>query len=61
MAELAATLDVPVLAVAGEVYDGAGDRIRAVSLTARAGAERSRAEAGALVEEVVAEHLASLG
>ena len=61
VAELADTLDVPVLAVAGEVYDGAGDRICAVSLTARAGAERSRAEAGALVEAVVAEHLASLG
>ncbi|QYG91657.1 glycerate kinase [Iamia sp. SCSIO 61187] len=61
VAELAGALDVPVLAVAGEVYDGVGDRIRAVSLTARAGADRSRAEAAALVEAVVAEHLATMG
>lgn len=60
VAELAAALGVPVLAVAGEVYDGVGDRVRAVSLTARAGAERSHAEAGALVEAVVAEHLATM-
>jgi glycerate kinase len=61
VADLAAALEVPVLALAGEVYDGVGDRIRAVSLTARAGADRSRAEAAALVEAIVAEHLATMG
>jgi glycerate kinase len=58
VAELAADLGVPVLAIAGAVYDGVEDRIAAVSLTARAGEERARAEVEALVEEIVAERLA---
>ncbi len=61
VAEMAADLGVPVLAIAGAVYDGVDDRIPAVSLTARAGAERSRADVEGLVEEVVAEHLATFG
>jgi len=61
VAELAADLGVPVLAVAGAVYDGVEDRIPSISLTARAGEERSRADVERLVEEVVAEHLATLG
>jgi glycerate kinase len=61
VAELAGELGVPVLAIAGEVYDGVGDRIDAISLTARAGPERSRTEVEALVEEIVAERLAARG
>ncbi|HEU5150074.1 MAG TPA: glycerate kinase [Iamia sp.] len=61
VAALAAELGVPVLAVAGAIYDGVESRIPAVSLTARVGEERARAEVEALVEEVVAEHLATLG
>lgn len=61
VAELASDLGVPVLAVAGAVYDGVEDRIPAVSLTARAGEDRARADVERLVEEVVAEHLAALG
>ena len=60
VAELAADLGVPVLAVAGAVYDGVEDRIPSISLTARAGADRSRADVERLVEEVVADHLATL-
>ncbi|HEV7723172.1 MAG TPA: glycerate kinase [Iamia sp.] len=61
VAELAADLGVPVLAVAGAVYDGVEDRIPSISLTARVGAERSRADVERLVEEVVAGHLATIG
>lgn len=61
VAEMAADLGVPVLAIAGAVYDEVDTRVPSVSLTARYGAERSRAEVERLVEEVVAEHLASLG
>jgi glycerate kinase len=61
VAELAADLGVPVLAVAGAVYDGVDDRIPTVSLTARVGEDRSRCDVERVVEEVVAEHLAALG
>ncbi len=61
VAEMAADLGVPVLAIAGAVYDGVEDRIPAVSLTARVGEERARAEVEALVEQIVAEHLATFG
>ncbi|MBK5223420.1 MAG: glycerate kinase [Acidimicrobiia bacterium] len=59
VAEMAATLDVPVLAIAGEVYDGAEERIDAVSLVQRFGVDRARAEPLACVAEVVADHLSS--
>ena len=49
---------VPVLAVAGEVFDDAGQRLHAVSLVERFGEERSRTDTVACVEEVVAEALA---
>jgi glycerate kinase len=61
VAEMAGELGVPVMAIAGAVYDGVGDRIDAVSLTARVGEERARTEVEALVEEIVAERLAALG
>jgi glycerate kinase len=49
---------VPVLAVAGEVFDDAGERLHAVSLVERFGEERSRHDTVACVEEVVADVLA---
>jgi glycerate kinase len=57
VAALAAEAGVPVTAIAGEIYDGAAERIDAVSLTARFGEERSRADTIRCVEEVVAELL----
>jgi glycerate kinase len=51
---------VPVLAVAGEVFDDVGQRLHAVSLVERFGEERSRTDTVACVEEVVAEALAKL-
>ena len=41
VAALAAALGVPVVAIAGQVYDGAGDRIEAVSLVDRFGEARA--------------------
>lgn len=61
VADLAADLGVPVLAVVGAVYDGVGDRVPVVSLTERAGPERARAEVLPLVEEAVAGRLAAMG
>jgi glycerate kinase len=53
VAELAAEAGVPVVAVVGEVFDGADERIEAVSLVERYGEERSRAEAASCIEQVV--------
>jgi glycerate kinase len=58
VAGLAAEAGVPVVAIAGEIYDGASERVPAVSLTARFGEERSRQATIACVEEVTAELLA---
>lgn len=55
--ERARAAGVPVLVVAGEVLDGQADRADVVSLVARFGAERSRAEPLACVAEVVGEAL----
>jgi len=52
--ELAASFAVPVLAVAGEVFDGVEDRVRAVSLVERFGRERAHQDTLACIEEVVA-------
>lgn len=60
VAGLAAEAGVPVLAVVGEVYDDMAERVPAVSLVERFGAERSTADTIACVEAVVGEHLASL-
>lgn len=54
VAALAAEAGVPVVAIAGEIYDGAAERIDAVSLTSRFGEERSKGHTIACVEEVVA-------
>jgi glycerate kinase len=56
--ELAQSLGVPVLAVVGEVYDGADERVSAVSLVERFGADRSMHEPLACVEEAVGALLA---
>ena len=58
VAELAAEAGVPVLAVVGEMFDGCGDRIQAVSLVERFGPERSHHDTLRCVTEIVAEHLA---
>jgi glycerate kinase len=58
VAELAAQAGCPVAAIAGEVFDGVGDRIDAISLVARFGEERARADTLACIEEVAAGLLA---
>ena len=55
--DLAASLDVPALVVAGEVFDGCDERVDAVSLVARFGRERAMADTLVCIEEVVAERL----
>jgi glycerate kinase len=58
VASFASSAGVPVLAVAGAIYDGAHERIDAVSLTERFGEERSVGDPAACVREVVAARLA---
>jgi glycerate kinase len=53
-------LGVPVLVVAGQVFDEVADRVPSVSLVDRFGDDRARADTCACVEEVVAERLAEL-
>jgi glycerate kinase len=60
VASLAADAGVPVLAVAGEVFDGVGDRVDAVSLVERFGRDRAMTDTVACVEEVVGERLRAL-
>lgn len=55
---MAAEAGVPVLAVAGQVFDRVEERVPSVSLVERFGPQRARAETVACVEAVVAEHLA---
>jgi glycerate kinase len=54
VAELAREAGVPVVAIAGEVFDGVEARIEAVSLVERFGAARARADTVACIEEVAA-------
>lgn len=56
---MAAEFGVPVLVVAGEVFDGVGDHIDAVSLVSAFGRERAMTDTAACITEVVAAHLAS--
>jgi glycerate kinase len=60
VAELADSLGVPVLVVAGEVFDGVDGRLPTVSLVERFGAERSSDEVLACVEEAVGSWLAGV-
>ncbi|QXC59163.1 glycerate kinase [Aquihabitans sp. G128] len=57
MVDLAAEFGVPVLVVAGEVFDGVGDRCDAVSLVAEFGRERAMADTLACITEAVAARL----
>jgi glycerate kinase len=57
--ELASTEGVPVVAVAGEVFDGVDARLPTVSLVERFGDDRARKETTACIEEVVTEVLHS--
>jgi glycerate kinase len=57
VAHLAASAGVRVLAVAGEVFDGVGDRIPCVSLVDRFGRDRAMDETIACIEEAVAAEL----
>jgi glycerate kinase len=56
---LAEEFGVPILAVAGEVFDGVGDRVEAVSLVRSFGRERAMADTVACITEAVAAHLAT--
>lgn len=58
VATLAGRLGVRAVAVAGEVFDGVGDRITAVSLVERFGEERARTDTLACIEAAVADVLA---
>jgi glycerate kinase len=60
VAELAAAAGVPVLAVVGEVFDGMGERVPAISLVERFGEHRARHDTVACIEEAVREHLGRL-
>jgi glycerate kinase len=57
VAEMAAQLDVPVLAVAGDCFDGAEDRIDSVSLVAAFGEDRARTDTLACIEAAVTDRL----
>ncbi|MBV9951205.1 MAG: glycerate kinase [Acidimicrobiia bacterium] len=57
--ELAATERVPVVAVAGEVFDGVDARLPTVSLVERFGEDRALEETTACIEEAVTEVLRS--
>jgi glycerate kinase len=59
VAELAQSMDVPLLVIAGEIFDGAEARVPAVSLVERFGRDRALAEPEACVTEVVGQWLAT--
>jgi glycerate kinase len=52
VAALAAALDVRAVAIAGQVFDDAADRIEAISLVDRFGEERARGDTLACIEAV---------
>ena len=58
--ELAAEIDLPVLVVAGEVFDGVDHRLDAVSLVERYGRDRAMGDPLSCITEIVAERLADL-
>jgi glycerate 2-kinase len=61
VAALAAEAGVPVLAVAGQVFDAVEERIDAVSLVEQVGEQRAWGDTLAAVEQVVAGQLATRG
>ena len=60
VADLAAEAGVPVLAIVGEAYDAAEQRVPTVELVRRFGVERAHEDTAACISEAVAEHLAAL-
>jgi glycerate 2-kinase len=58
VAALAAAMGVRAVAIAGQVFDDAGDRIEAISLVDRFGEERARADTLACIEEAAHDVLA---
>lgn len=56
--DLAAEFDVPVMAVAGAVYDGAAERVEAISLVERFGEERATSATTDCITEAVSAWLA---
>ncbi len=58
VAAMARSLGVRAVAVAGQVFDGVGDRIEAVSLVERFGEDRARVATLACIEQVVGDVLA---
>jgi glycerate kinase len=61
VAERAAAAGIPILVVAGEVYDGVDRRVEAISLVERFGGDRARSDPTSCVERVVREHLSRPG
>lgn len=61
VAALAAHADVPVLVIAGQVFDDAADRIEVVSLVGRFGEERARSDTITCIQEAAASALRSFG
>jgi len=61
VADLADALDVPVVAIAGQVYDGAGARVEAISLVDRFGEARAWADTVACIREVTTDILRQHG
>ncbi|MCB0976435.1 MAG: glycerate kinase [Acidimicrobiales bacterium] len=57
--ELAEELDVPVLVVAGAVYDDVGDRVEAISLVERFGEQRALSDTTACITEAVQDWIAA--
>ena len=55
---LAGALGVPVVAIAGQVFDDAGERVEAISLVDRFGEERARADTLDCIREVMDDVLA---
>ena len=59
VAGLAAEVGVPLLVVAGEVFDGVDGRVDAVSLVERFGRDRALSDTLVCITEVVAERVDS--
>ncbi len=57
VAALAAAASVPVVAIAGEVFDEVGDQIQAISLVERFGEERALHDTLACIEEAATDVL----
>jgi len=61
VAALAGAAGARVVAIAGQVFDGVGDRIEAISLVDRFGEERARDDTLGCIEEVAGDVLARYG